>query len=172
MLEGIYTENTMNFKMTRPYPVEPQETSGITLGAQGFYRYSLKDIDYPILTIADDIYDGEGNVITKGHYELAISDDRNFLILIQSMKPVAIIPTFKVEEDKLAYYPSKKEQKIREKQAKERAKTNAKRARKGMPPDEEKINMEAEMEYVKDGNYYLIRYERGAIRAWGAIKSD
>ena len=30
--------------------------------------------------------------------------------------------------------------------------------------------MDATIEYVKNGGYYLIMYEKGFIRAWGAIK--
>jgi len=30
--------------------------------------------------------------------------------------------------------------------------------------------MEATIDYIKDGGYYLIKYEKGFIRAWGAIK--
>jgi hypothetical protein len=26
------------------------------------------------------------------------------------------------------------------------------------------------MEYIKDGGYFLIRYERGDVKAWAAIK--
>ena len=37
-------------------------------------------------------------------------------------------------------------------------------------PPKEYIHTEASIEYIKDGGYYLIRYEKGVIRAWGAIK--
>ena len=40
----------------------------------------------------------------------------------------------------------------------------------GMPPDEEKIYMHAEIEYVEQGRYYLVKYIRGTIKAWGVIK--
>ena len=30
---------------------------------------------------------------------------------------------------------------------------------------------EASIDYIKEGGYYLIRYEKGVIRAWGAIKA-
>ena len=30
--------------------------------------------------------------------------------------------------------------------------------------------MEAHIDYIKDGGYYLIRYEKDYLRAWGAIK--
>ena len=38
------------------------------------------------------------------------------------------------------------------------------------PPPEEYIHLDASIEYIKEGGYYLIRYEKGFIRAWGAIK--
>ena len=31
--------------------------------------------------------------------------------------------------------------------------------------------MEASIEYNKEGGYYLIMYEKGFLRAWGAIKA-
>ena len=37
-------------------------------------------------------------------------------------------------------------------------------------PDKEYIHMEASIEYIKEGGYYLLFYEKGFIRAWGAIK--
>ena len=173
MLEGIYTETILNFPEIRPYPIQPQETGGVTLGSQAIYRYSLRDSDYPILSIVDKISDTEGNTIPAGHYELALSDERDFLILMQTEKPVAIIPVFKVEEDKEAFNQEhdKDYEKIKKKEAKEREKTNKKRAKVGMPPVEDKIHMEASIEYIKQGGYYLLKYERGTIRAWGAIKS-
>lgn len=173
MLEGIYTETVLMHSEVRPRPIEPQSTGGVILGSQSIYRYSLRDSDYPVLIIVDKIMNEEGDMILPGHYELALSDERDFLILMQTKNPIAIIPVFKVEEDKEAFNQNndKEYQKILEKRKKEREKTNKKRARKGMPPDEEKIHMEAEIEYVKDGDYYLLKYERGTIRAWGAIKS-
>lgn len=172
MLEGIYTETILMHPEIRPYPIHPQETGGVIQGTQAIYRYSLRDSDYPILIIIDEISDSEGDKIPAGHYELALSDERDFLIIMQSKKPIAIIPTFKVEEDKEAFDEKfdKDYQKKLKKQKKEREKTNAKRAKVGMPPVEDKIHMEASIEYVKDGNYYLLKYERGTIRAWGAIK--
>ena len=167
MIEGFYAENALQFKEIRPYPVEPQETSGLDF-ADGIYRYALHESEYPVLSIVDELTNAYGDKIPAGHYELALSDERDFLIMIQSHTPVAIIPVFKIEED--VSKPTKKELKIEKKQKKEREKTNAKRAKKGLPPDIEHIHMEASLEYIKEGKYYLIRYERGKIRAWGAIK--
>ena len=173
MLEGIYAENILTHPEIRAYPPKPTALSGVTLGSQAIYRYSLKDSDYPILIIIDEIKDSEGDSIPAGHYELALSDELDFLILMQTKIPFAIIPVFKVEEDKNAYDKNydKDFRKKMEKREKARQKTNENRAKVGMLPDEDDIYMRAEIEYIKDGGYYLIKYERGTIRAWGAIKS-
>lgn len=99
MIEGIYVDRVWMHPNIRPYPIEPQETSGTSVGSQMIYRYSLRESDYPTLIIVDPIYDGEKDVIKPGHYELALSDERDFLIIVQSKEPVAIIPVFKIEED-------------------------------------------------------------------------
>ena len=174
MFEGMYVDQVLMHENIRAYPIMPQETSGVDLGSQAIYRYALKESDYPTLILVDPIYDNAGNVILPGYYELALSDMRDFLILIQSKKAFAIIPVFKVEED--ATEPQrlndKKYKKQLKKEAKERKKVNEERARAGMPPDEEKVHMEASIEYEPKGEYYLIKYERGTVRAWGAIKSS
>ena len=99
MLEGVFAENVLTHPNVRPYPQQPQETSGYYVGTQAIYRYSLKDSDYPTLIITDPLFDNAGGVITSGYYELALSDMRDFLILIQSKNPVAVIPVIKIEED-------------------------------------------------------------------------
>lgn len=99
MFEGIFVEKVLTQKYIRPYPQAPQETSGYYVGSQSIYRYSLKDSDYPTIIIPDPLYNNEGGVIKPGYYELALSDSREFLILLESKNPIAIIPVIKVEED-------------------------------------------------------------------------
>lgn len=175
VLEGMYVENIMMHSETRVYPTEPQITAGLILGSQSFYRYSLRESTYPTLSLVDTLTDGEGNMIPPGHYELALSDERDFLILMQSKNPIALIPVFKVEVDMSQYSQVRdnKALKQQKKQKKEIAKTNKKREKKGMPPisKEDDIYQEAGIEYIHDlGGYYLIKYERGDVRAWGAVK--
>lgn len=174
MIEGLYVDNIMMHSETRVYPPEPQATAGLIVGSQSFYRYSLRESSYPTLSLVDTLSDSEGNTIPPGHYELALSDERDYLILIQSKKAVALIPVFKVEVDMSQYEQVRdnKSLKKQKKQEKEIEKTNKKRAKQGMPPvnEEEDIYQEAGIEYVPSGNYYLIKYERGDVRAWGAIK--
>ena len=172
MVEGIFAEHVLQKKTIRTYPPQPQETSGYYIGSDAIYRYSLKDSDYPVLIISYPIYDNAGGVINPGYYELALSDSRDFLIILESKEPLAFIPVFKVEED--AAEPerlnNKKVKKELKKEEKNRKKTNENRAKAGMPPDEPKIYMEAEIEYIEKGKYYLVKYQRGTVKAWGAFK--
>lgn len=172
MLEGVFAENVLTHPNVRPYPQQPQETSGYYVGTQAIYRYSLKDSDYPTLIITDPLFDNAGGVINSGYYELALSDMRDFLILIQSKNPVAVIPVIKIEEDatEAARLNNKKVKKELKKEEKARKDTNEKRSKVGMKPDEPEIHMEASIEYVPTGQYYLIKYQRGTIKAWGAFK--
>ena len=172
MLEGIFAENVLNHPNVRPYPQQPQETSGYYVGTQAIFRYSLKNSDYPTLIIPDPLFDNAGGMIKPGYYELALSDMRDFLILIQSKEPIAVIPVIKIEEDateqtRLNNKIVKKELK---KEAKARKDTNEKRAKVGMPEDIPQIHMEASIEYEPKGKYYVIKYQRGTIKAWGAFK--
>ncbi len=175
ILEGMYFENSFMHSETRPFPQYPTITAGLQLGTASIYRYGLRESSYPTLSLVDELTDGQGNFIPPGHYELALSDDKQFLILIEAKQPLAIIPVFKVEitmEQKPQIHDAKS-LRAEKKKNKEIAKTNKKRAKEGQPPinEEEEIYQEATMEYIKDGDYYLIRYERDDVKAWAAIKS-
>ncbi len=176
MLEGMFVENILMHSETRAYPQYPTITSGVTTGSQSLYRYSLRESSYPTLSIVDTISDGQGNYIYPGHYELALSDEMDFLILIQSKQPIAVMPVFKVEVEtsEKSQIMDDKALKQKKKREKEIAKTNKKRAKTGQPPvnEDEDIYQEASMEYDKNGRYYLIKYERRDIKAWSAIKAD
>ncbi len=176
ILEGVFFENEIMQSEIRPYPQYPTVTAGTMLGTQAIYRYGLRESSYPTLSIIDEITDGQGNTIPAGHYELALSDDRQYLILIEAKEARAIMPVFKVEVsmDKKPQVNDNKSLREKLKKEKEINKTNKKREKVGMPPidRDEEIYQEATLEYVKSGNYYLIRYERGDIKAWSAIKAD
>lgn len=176
MLEGAFFDNVMMHSETRPYPQSPQETAGVVLGSESIYRYGLRESTYPTLSIVDEITDGKGHFIPPGHYELALTDNMEFLILIQSKTAVAVIPVIHVEVE-ISEEKQVRDNKALKKQLKEDKKiekTNKKREKTGLPPvnNDHDIYQEASIEYVQDekGGYYLIRYERGDIKAWGAVK--
>lgn len=181
MIDGLITPALRDIDYlapAAPYPVVP---SGITVHQSTLYRYAIPTDEQPTLTIVDYIPDHNGNFIKPGYYQLALSDDREFLYLIESKDLIAVIPVFKLaenkkelrklyEKDKELTKEEKKEVAKKKRQDKMKEIIDAKYAKTGATPPKEYEHMEATMEYVKDGNYYLIMYEKGFLRAWGAIK--
>ena len=112
MIDGIITPELRDIDYlapAAPYPVIP---SGLTVHQSTIYRYSVPTDEQPTLTIVDYIPDHNGNFIKPGFYQLALSDDREFLYLIESKDLVAIIPVFKIAENKnelKKLYANKKE---------------------------------------------------------------
>lgn len=169
---GVFSQDIKTTDDVMPYAPYPNYPSGIKEGDKPVYRYATKTSDFPYLIIVDPIFDNDRNFIAPGYYGLMLSDDRKFLMLIQSEKIIATIPVFKLEEDKKAVEKlhDKKYQKQQAKEQKKQAKIDAKRAKLGNPPAEKTVYMNATIEYKVDGGYYLVKYERDRIRAWGAIK--
>lgn len=181
MIDGIITPALRDIDYltpAAPYPVIP---SGVTIHEKPIYRYSIPNEEQPTVIISDYIPDHNGNFVKPGYYQLALSDDREFLYLIQSKDLIAIIPVFKLaenEKEMRKLYSSKKD--LTKKEKKEIAKKkrqekfkkviDAKYAKTGATPPQEYEHMDGSVEYVKDGGYYLFMYEKGYIRAWGAIK--
>jgi hypothetical protein len=186
MIDGIITPAIRDFDYlapTAPYPAIP---SGLTVHENTIYRYSVPTDEQPSLSIVNYIPDYNGNFIKPGYYELALSDDREFLYLIESRKLIAVIPVFKLDENEseLKKYRDKnkeltkseaKEVKREEKKNKRKEKfqqiIDTKYAKTGATvPNNNYIHMDATIEYIKEGGYYLVKYEKGVIRAWGAIR--
>lgn len=182
MIDGLITPALRDIDYLAPCAPYPQIPSGLTVHQNPIYRYSIPTDEQPVLSIVDYIPDHNGNFIKPGHYELALSDGKEFLYLIESKDLIAVIPVFKVEKNKkelAKYYKKKNELNKDEKRelAKKRQKEkiqaviDAKYAKTGATPPKEYEHMEATIEYIKEGGYYLIKYEKGFIRAWGAIKN-
>lgn len=186
MIDGIITPAIRDIDYLAPCAPYPQTPAGITVHEGAIYRYNIPTDEQPTLSIIDYIPDFNGNFIRPGYYQLALSDDRDFLYLIESKNLVAVIPVFKLaeNEEELKKYrdkttltkEEKKELKREEKQSKRQEKfrkiIEAKYAKTGAtPPPKDYIHMDATIEYIKEGGYYLIMYEKGFIRAWGAIKA-
>lgn len=186
MLDGILTPALRDIDYlapTAPYPVTP---SGITIHQDPIYRYAIPTDEQPVLSIVDYIPDHNGNFIKPGHYQLALSNDKEFLYLIESKNLLAVIPVFKLDENEAElkkYRDKNKELTKAEKKEVERQERRTRREQKRQDlikkryaetgatlPPKEYIHMEAHIDYIKEGSYYLIRYEKGVIRAWGAIK--
>lgn len=147
--------------------------AGIKDADKGIIRYASPSNTNPNLIIVDPISDDDGNYIMPGYYSLVLSYDRQNLILSQRNGIVAIIPVFKIEEDrKQEETPppmDNKSLKKYNKEQKKKEKEKKKLFKDGKITSEPEVYNSASIEYDPDG-YYLIKYEKGKIRAWGAIK--
>jgi hypothetical protein len=186
MLDGLITPILRDIDYLAPSAPYPAIPSGITIHENSIYRYSIPTDEQPVLLIKDYIPDYNGNFIKPGYYQLALSDDREFLYLIESKNLIAVIPVFKLEENKSElenYMKNKTElsraekQNLRKREKKKKQKDKirqiieTKYAKTGATvPPKDYTHLEASIDYIKEGRYYLIRYEKGFIRAWGAVK--
>ena len=185
MLEGILTPALRDIEYLAPTAPYPRTPSGITIHQKPIYRYSIPSDEQPVLIIKDYIPDYNGNFISPGHYQLALSDDKEFLYIIESRELIAVIPVFKLAENKEEVKKHYKTQNLSKKEKKEFKKKERQKKRKEKQqkiietkyaqtgatlPNKEYVHLDASIEYIKEGGYYLIRYEKGFIRAWGAIK--
>lgn len=172
---------------TTPYNVNPDDVlpdrkvppyaAGLYDGEKSHVRYAQPSIKTPILTIVDAIYNTDKEpVIISGHYELALSDDNNFLMILQSKNILLKIPVFKLEKDaeEIQENFGKKQEKLewwnfRQKRLKK--KLDDKQRQVGLNPNQNDfIYSEATIEWITDGEYFLVKFECGSTRAWGAIK--
>ena len=170
-----------NYKVIDETLLYPRIPSGLTEGQSALVRYPHSSLKEPVLKLADYIYDYNGNYIAPGMYELALSDNKEFLLLIESHKLVAVIPVFKLAQNQaeverqqeLARQKNKKFFKKRKVKYEEKVQAilRKKYAEDAItPPEHDYTYMNAEIEYVTEGGYYLVTYENGMYRAWGAIK--
>lgn len=172
MIDGLFHQQLKPVDAIMPYPPYPTYPAGTADQDKSIYRYAHKSSDSPVLIIVDSILDRQGNSISPGYYSLILSEDRKFLLLAQSEKLVASFPVFKLEEDRVQI-EQMKDKKLQKKLAKEKKaqeKIDIKRAKSGLGPEIKEVYMKASIEYKTEGAYYLVKYERGKIRAWGAIK--
>ena len=99
MIDGIITPAIRDIDYLAPCAPYPMIPSGLTSGQDSIYRYSIPTDEQPTLTIINYIPDHNGNFIKPGYYKLALSDDREFLYLIESNDLIAVIPVFKLAEN-------------------------------------------------------------------------
>ena len=100
MIDGIITPAIRDIDYLAPSAPYPAIPSGLTVHQSTLYRYAIPTEEQPALTIKDYIPDYNGNFVKPGHYELALSDNKEFLYLIEAIKFVAVIPVFKLAENK------------------------------------------------------------------------
>lgn len=173
MIDGIITPDLQEMDEVMPHAPYPIYPGGLLDEGKSHIRYALPSIQSPTITIVDYIYAEDGTpAIAPGHYTLELSEAKDMLLLIQSYDVIARIPVFLLEEDKSESQKQydKKEQKKAKKEKKKREKIQKKYDEFGIKAKPPYIYSNAEIEFVPEKSYYLLKYEKGSIRAWGAIK--
>ena len=181
MIDRAVPPNVRVYDETKLYPRYP---SGLLEGQNPLYRYGYTECKHPILRIPDYISDYNGKYLKPGMYELALSDDKEFLLFIQSGELMAVIPVFKLAEnqEEVEKYRHEKELNDKDKRKKRTWKERTKQKVQNVltrkyaedaitPEPEEYVYQNASIEYISEGGYYLVTYENGMYRAWGAIKT-
>lgn len=155
--------------------------SGLLDKDKGHVKYGPPGSTQPTLQIVQPIYDGNRNAIPTGYYELNLSDDNCFIILCQRGQAIAKVPIFKIEQDeeKTKKYAEqhRKPRNLKEKikfKVKEKwdKRQREKKLNNKFIEENPEVYNEATIEYDVAGDYYIIKYERNEIRAWGVLKSN
>ena len=130
------------------------------------YRQALEKTDNPNLVSPYILFDGEKQ-LAPGHYELALSNDKKYLLFIQSQELKAIVPAIKVVYKKSNDYQNRVDEINKEKIKLEKKRKSTKKL------DEElenikQLELNAQIYDSKEG-YYIIEYKKFNTYAWGYI---
>ncbi len=145
----------------------PPEAAGIRPQEKGYF-HPLPKTQRPNMINPFVLHDGE-NTLEPGYYEVALSDDKRYLLLIQSRQLKALVPALKVvvQQQSDADLNKRQEEFEKEKKKLKRKKRNVKRL-ENQYANEEELDMSAKIYDSKKG-YYVIEYNRKNVYAWGYI---
>ena len=148
------------------FPYKTQ-TVGIYDKEKAKYTLSLEKTQNPNMICPYTLRSGE-DTLEPGYYEVALSDDKRYLLLIQSRELKALVPAIKVVIQKNSGAYEKRVKEIE----KEKAKLKKKR-KKTDKLDKELANMrELELNakiYDSKEGYYIIEYHSFNVHAWGYV---
>lgn len=152
----------------------PDDKSGLMPWHNPVYDFGYKQSPYPTLILSYTLYDEDRDYIPPGYYELALSNDKKFLLLSESKILKAKIPVVKLVEDEKALKASK--EKMDELNANLQTYTIKNKRKKIKEVKLEiqehtkriQLSTKAEIEDTKQG-YYIIKYEKDFTKAWGYV---
>ena len=151
----------------------PTYPSGLVDGDSSIYKYAYPASKYPVIILPEDLHDNDGNSISNGYYSIALSDDKKFLLLIQSNNLRAKIPVATYKENDLSDEEKNELDDINKniELAKEKHKLKKyKQAQLDLKNYylRQQVKMKAEILDSQQG-YYLIRYKNQNVNATGVI---
>lgn len=161
-----------------PYSLLPHYRelfSGTMTADNTIYLYAYPSSVFPVLNLGYPIYDNLGNKIDPGHYEVALSVDKKYLLLIQSKKLLAKIPVIELSFDEKKYDENVAMfDELNEKLEKYKIKRNLKRInhiKKEIAYQNKKLLAQNYAEIDNSNpNYFIINYRCYFATAVGYIK--
>lgn len=145
----------------------PSYPSGAYEEEQGIYMYALPSSKFPVVRIPYIITDSTGEFGLKpGFYEVAISNNRNYLLLIQSKIIKAKIPIIKISYKKQVndLDDASKSEKIKKKKTIKQSRNSEKE----MNELREQAKLKAEIIDSREG-YFILKYDDSSAHAEGYL---
>lgn len=157
------------------YPHYRELFSGAKEDDNVLYRMAYPASIYPVLNLGFPIYDNLGNKLDPGHYEVALSNDKKFLLLIQSKKLIARVPVIKFDFDQQKYDENyEKYAELKRLLEKYQIKKNRKRVnqyKQEIEYFEKKLSAQNKAEIDKSNpEYFILDYSCNFATATGYIK--
>ena len=139
------------------------------------YKFAYPSSIYPILNLGYPIYDNIGNKIDPGHYEVALSFDKKYLLLIQSKRLAAKVPVVSYDFDKYEYNENQERfEELNKQLEKYQIKKNKKKInlyKKEIDYLNKKIMSQNVAEIDNSSpDYFILDYHCNAVSAKGFIK--
>ena len=144
-----------------PYP---QERSGLLIEddyADSIYFFTYPSSPNPVLCTEYEICDNSGNCLPVGFYEVALSSDRVFLLLVERGNLMARVPVVELDIKPKNEFEEQRNQKRKEKKARW---TNE----KNQDEWKQQARMHARIQDSGEG-YYVLEYRNDRVRAKGYI---
>lgn len=145
----------------------PAYETGIFDRDKAVYRLKLDKTKNPNMICPYLLKDGEDS-IDPGYYEVALSDDKRYLLLIQSRELKALVPAIKVIEQKRSKSYEKRVAEIEEEKAKLKKKNKTTKKLDDELANMQELELNAKIYDSKKG-YYIIEYKKFNTYAWGYI---
>ena len=130
-------------------------------------KYS-KGKELPVLVLEDDIINPEGYGLRKGFYNVIPDEYKDFLLIYQMGQLKAKVPVLKMNVLPTTQ-KQEKPKKMSQRAYKRKLEKERRKYFKGINPNEYEYNC-VEIEYIKEKNAYVIRYQSDNLELIGIIK--
>lgn len=167
--------DTVAIKLNSPdaYFINKKYSSGIVPQEKPIYVYAYPSSGFPVVIFPQKLFDESGNSISDGYYSVILSEDKKFLLLVQSSVLKAKVPVAKFVEVKLTPEEAAEESEIKDRIEVATFKKKwkkLKQAEKDLKDFNTRQQAKMSAELLDSGQgYYVLKYLKQNQKAWGII---